>query len=452
MDEIIINSEKDFEGLKTGERIKYMCKNCGIYVTRRFRPDALKHYKRFLCKTCEIKETNTLLYGDPNYTNRSKSVQTFNSRSQEEKKASIIKSKNTRKERYGDQNYNNKEKGKQTSLDNWGVDNYAKTNKFKEFMSEQNDIHPEWHEKSLKSQKEINDGLYYVQTEDFKTKSKAKKKEKYGDENYTNREQAKKTYKESTGYETPFENPKVLGECINSVIDKYGSKTYCQSEDYKLNKDTIVEKMKKTTFDHWGVDSFSKTEEFKDLMVYMWDNFPDLFLHLVSPNKLKYEDQYFDSIPEFCVYIYCIHHWIPISRNYTGLDYSDIRGKSHKVYPDFLINGELVEIKGAHFFNENGELYLPYRYESWSDEEYEYQSSIYTSKGRCMIDNGVKILKDTNPWVKMCISWTMNILNISNFLKDRFEDISNGYTPLNCDPTKEYQDPIGIGKTPFDIQ
>ena len=181
-----------------------------------------------------------------------------------------------------------------------------------------------------------------------------------------------------------------------------------------------------------------------------------LYPEKFQSKRLIYNDMSFDSIPEFCVYMYCIYHWIPIIRNYTmHFDFIDIKGNPHEAYPDFIINGEFVEIKGAQFFNENDELYLLYRRPEWSDEEYEYKSSIYTYKGMCLLKNGVKILKDTDPWVQMCTNWVNDFFGKSftwQFSKNSFENTSHSYNPFNCDRSREYQDPIGLGKTPFDIQ
>lgn len=43
--------------------------------------------------------------------------------------------------------------------------------------------------------------------------------------------------------------------------------------------------------------------------------------------------------------IYCNDHNIKIKRNKEGFDYL-FENKVHKFYPDFIVNGEYVEIKG----------------------------------------------------------------------------------------------------------
>ena len=51
--------------------------------------------------------------------------------------------------------------------------------------------------------------------------------------------------------------------------------------------------------------------------------------------------------------------------------------------PDFLINGQLYEIKGDHFFNDAGQLINPYA----------KGKPLCLAKQQCMIDHGVTVLK-----------------------------------------------------------
>ena len=50
----------------------------------------------------------------------------------------------------------------------YNVDNVMKLQEFKEFMSEQNKLHPEWHEASMESNRNKRNGLLNSQTEEFK--------------------------------------------------------------------------------------------------------------------------------------------------------------------------------------------------------------------------------------------------------------------------------------------
>ena len=60
-----------------------------------------------------------------------------------------------------------------------------------------------------------------------------------------------------------------------------------------------------------------------------------------------YENEFFDSQWELAYWIYCREHNIDIKRNKKYYIY-EYKNKKYKYYPDFIVNGELVEIKGYH--------------------------------------------------------------------------------------------------------
>lgn len=61
----------------------------------------------------------------------------------------------------------------------------------------------------------------------------------------------------------------------------------------------------------------------------------------------KYKGCWFNSTYELAYYIYCIDHNIRIERNQQCFDYFNPDSITwHKFYPDFRVNGKLVEIKG----------------------------------------------------------------------------------------------------------
>lgn len=59
-------------------------------------------------------------------------------------------------------------------------------------------------------------------------------------------------------------------------------------------------------------------------------------------------------------------------------------GKEHFYMPDFKVRDELIEIKGDHFFKEDGTMQNPYDHS---------QDGLYEAKHQCMIKNNVTILK-----------------------------------------------------------
>ena len=54
----------------------------------------------------------------------------------------------------------------------------------------------------------------------------------------------------------------------------------------------------------------------------------------------------YDSTWELAYIIYNIDHNIPIARNNVAFCYTNADKKSARYYPDFVVNGNIVEIKG----------------------------------------------------------------------------------------------------------
>lgn len=105
---------------------------------------------------------------------------------------------------------------KDKMIEQYGVDNYFKTNEFKEYIEEYNlDKY----------------GVKHItQVEEIKEKSKKTKLKKYGDEHYNNREKEKQT-----------------------KLEKYGNPAYC-------NVNQIIE----TNLKRYNANSFTSTEEGKE--------------------------------------------------------------------------------------------------------------------------------------------------------------------------------------------
>lgn len=114
----------------------------------------------------------------------------------------------------------------------------------------------------------------------------------------------------------------------------------------------------------------------------------------------KYDGKYYSSTDEFnekrkqtCLEKYGSEFYL-IKNNIKYVyqpniifEYNDINKKPHKYLPDFLINDkEIIEIKGPHFFDINGNFIDPYD----KSKEAQYNAQL---KYKCMIDNNVTILQ-----------------------------------------------------------
>lgn len=95
----------------------------------------------------------------------------------------------------------------------------------------------------------------------------------------------------------------------------------------------------------------------------------------------------FDSSWELAVWIYHVDHAIPIERLPVQLQYE--RDNSTHIYlPDFRIAGKLVEVKGDHMFDKQGNPVFDGKHP-------------WTEKYQCMLENNVEIWrsKDVKPFI-----------------------------------------------------
>ena len=353
-------------------------------------------------------------------------------------------------------------------------------------------------EKFEKSMLEKYGCKYSFQSKELTEKARQTNLERNGDRNYNNRKLTEKTMLDRYGGKTTLESP-ILREkkektCLkiynNTKPYLFGSEEWISAMILKYGSDFKMElefEKQKTCLKNYGVTSYFKSENFKTLirtlrklhpewtelaldgqrknndgkLLFETDRFKESmkYLRKINPQlfqskRIIYNNLSFDSIPELCVYIYCCKNGIPIYRNEweTSIKYTDIKGYEHDAYPDFIINGRFLEIKGKHFVKPDGTWYLPYRNDNMSDEQYSYLSSIYESKRIAYVNNNVIILYDNDPWVQMCINWVKSRLDVCSYFKSNPFNICYGFSPFTIDKNDEYSpllDPIGY--TPLDI-
>lgn len=104
----------------------------------------------------------------------------------------------------------------------------------------------------------------------------------------------------------------------------------------------------------------------------------------------------FDSAPEIAFYI-----WLFDVKDILGLDFEyspdvsfgySYAGRRHFYMPDFRVFDQYFELKGDQFFKD-GKMVLPFRNKDWTDADVEYMNGLYEAKYRCMLENGVNILR-----------------------------------------------------------
>ncbi len=156
------------------------------------------------------KQTKLEKYGDENYNN-------------------YHKMKSTKQNIYGDENYNNREKSKETCLEKYGFENFMLTKEFK---------------KKTKNALNKYNIENFSQLKETKDKVKQTKLEKYGDENYNNREKSKETCLEKYGVDTPSKSVDIQQKIQNTNLEKYGSIYFLGSKIFKNQR-------KNKQFDIW---------------------------------------------------------------------------------------------------------------------------------------------------------------------------------------------------------
>lgn len=311
---IILTTQEDIIKLKKYgkmQKIQFYCVECGkkYVVEKRSFNGIMK------CSVCKRNETRD------NF-------------SDEYKERIIQKSKNTRFERYGNPNYVNAEQRKKTNLERYGVENYF----------------------------------------ELKDKIKECNLKKYGVPYYVNPEKIKKTMYERYGGYT-WENKELRQKCDATLRERYGcrlEKIIEKGKQTKLNRYNDEnynnsQKMKQTCFQLFGVDSYSKTKEFREK----------------TAKKYLYDGIYFDSSWELYLWIYANDNGYEIVKEPISFPY-EYNGVTHYYFPDFLYDGELIEIKGGHFIKD-GNLINPYNRK---------MDGLYKSKQNCMKTNNVKLITD----------------------------------------------------------
>lgn len=198
----------------------------------------------------KVKRTKLLKYGDSNYNNRTKSVETCIERygvdSTNKLDSVKLKARETKLERYGDENYNNSDKRRRTNVEKYGTDNAARNEQVK------------------KKARQTNLKRYGVTSqfkrEEFKEKSRKTSLAKYGTEYPIQSEQVQRLRKENSlkkhGVESPSKLPSTKQKVKKTMVERYGT-WYTGTEEYK-------EKVKCTSKEVYGLAHFQQSDAIKE--------------------------------------------------------------------------------------------------------------------------------------------------------------------------------------------
>jgi len=240
----------------------------------------------------------------------------------------------------------------------------------------------------------------FTKTEEYNKKTKKTKKEKYGNENYTNIEKQKQTNLKKYGYNTfiktdifkekkkqtminkygveyPLQSPIIKEKWTKTNITKYGTK-------YPLQSPIIKNKSKETKIKKYNNEHYNNRIKFKNtiLELYGVDNpMKDNMIKnkVYQTIKEKYGVNHHMHLEEIITKVfksgYKIHKYNNTNIYYQGTYKKDFldkyynlldikRGKpieyyygnnKHIYYPDFFISefNLIVEIKSSHWYNKH---------------------------------------------------------------------------------------------------
>lgn len=232
----------------------------------------------------------------------------------------------------------------------------------------------------------------YFQSQDFISKRKSRKTKSKNNAvkpkqkktlSQESKDKMKATNRLRYGVDNPAQSDKCKEKYRQTCLEKYGVDNYSKTDEYK-------EKVRKTNLEKYGAEYYSQTNECKEKVVktsllkfnaYNYSQTEES--HHYHKSSIMYDDQPFDSIPELEFYKKCIAEGKSVIRHPIKLEYW-YGDKTHYYFPDFLVDGQLVEIKGKHFLNpETGKWYNPFNSDLNEREEARYD---------CAIRNGVRII------------------------------------------------------------
>ena len=231
--------------------------------------------------------------------------------------------------------------------------------------------------------------------------------EKYGvDHPWKNEEvleNRRNTWIEKYSVDNPTKCEKVLTKIKNTCLEKYGVENPYQSRE-------IQEKIKQTNLERYGVENVTQLPEIQEKMQqtclkrYGVRNYAQSSESRNNKySRFNYDDIYFDSKAELSFYKKCKNHGISINRSQKRFKYTS-NDIEHYYFPDFEVNGRLVEIKGDHLlsYSQTGNiigLHNPFSIKSDGNkltvEEVLLENIQNKAKYQCMIDNNVIIIKSS---------------------------------------------------------
>lgn len=290
---------------------------------------------------------------------------------------------------------------KSTLLERYGSENYSQTLEFKDKVKntwknksqEEIDIivHQRW-DTNLEKYGKLNNGDKISKTllskdkkfwEERNEKIKNTSLERYNEEYYMKTDEYKQRIQDTWNNKPKEDVEEMVRKCKETTLQIYGVDHYTKLPDF-------IERVKQTNMERYGVEFSSQLPEVKEkikntcLNKYGVENYSQTSEFSKSRRKrIEYDGLTFDSSWEVIVYQYCKKYNKEFEYQ-PNIHFEYVfDNKVHYYQPDFLIDGELYEVKGDQFF-EGDKMICPY--DRNKDE-------LFESKHQCMLSNNVKILR-----------------------------------------------------------
>lgn len=223
--------------------------------------------------------------------------------------------------------------------------------------------------------------------------------ERHGDKCFRNVKKSRNTSLQHFGVDNPMKSEAIKKKAERSCFEKFGVKNPFMAQSCK-------NKIKETTKLHFGVDISSQSP-----LVQMKMKESKLKNYgTCSPSwTYAYDGCSFDSGWELCYYVWLVDAGIKFKYpSGISIKYLDFEGKSHFYYPDFLVEDELVEIKGKQFIGKDGVWLNPFGHGN------EHEDMLMRSKQKCLLENNVMVLSEND--MKFFTSYVEARQNVKNYM------------------------------------
>lgn len=362
MENIFIKNYDEIKD-KLPVRVNFICEHCGKQVNKEFRRST---NPILLCFSCNIKNTKSKRTPEQHKEAEEKRKKTLIKKHgsfENFSKQQLEKRTKTNIEKYGVgstfQAKQCREKAKKTKLEKYGDENYTNKEKMQKTMIERYGAKTTLESPELRAKTiETKKKLYGKHLEKIVEKTKQTKLEIYGDENYNNQEKAKQTCLDKYGVEHVMKVPEIMNKALTNQLKTFKKNYGC----HFWKTDEFKQKAEATCLEKFGVPNFAQTEEFR------YKRF----------QQYNYNGEIFDSSWELAIWIYAKDHNEDIEHEPIILEY-EFENKTYKYFPDFKYKGKLIEVKGDHFFNEAGEMINPFTEEQTGKAEAKHQCGLENS-------------------------------------------------------------------------